>query len=272
MGLRAALEQATHPVVIRRRLPPPFAAARIYASTEGGLRYLARAMTQADPVLLRLVSEVVQAGDTVWDVGANVGLFSFAAAVAAGPSGSVLAVEPDAVMAGLLRRSAALNKGHAPVEVLPSAISDELSVARFNVARRNRSTSYLDGFGTSEAGGVRSTELALTVTLDWLARRFPAPDVLKIDVEGAELAVLAGGPSVLRGRPSVICEVSQDEAAVGELLRAHGYAVYDGDLLAADRVPVAIAPFNTLAMAAAGMQSRTGPGQAASPCPAAGSA
>ena len=39
------------------------------------------------------------------------------------------------------------------------------------------------------AGGVRSTRLVPTVTLDWLAARFPAPDVLKIDVEGAELAL-----------------------------------------------------------------------------------
>ncbi len=110
---------------------------------------------------------------------------------------------------------------------------------------------------------MRSTELALTVTLDWLAHRFPAPDVLKIDVEGAELAVLAGGPSVLAADLGYLRGQS-GRVAVGELLRAHGYAVYDGDLLAADRVPVAIAPFNTLAMAAAGVRSRTGPGQAAS--------
>ncbi|HEX9529020.1 MAG TPA: hypothetical protein VF951_16095, partial [Streptosporangiaceae bacterium] len=50
------------------------------------------------------------------------------------------------------RRSAAVNSGHAPVDVLPAAVSDGLSVARFHVARRNRSTNHLDGFGTSQAG------------------------------------------------------------------------------------------------------------------------
>jgi FkbM family methyltransferase len=230
-------------------MPPPFSGARIYVSTEGGLRYLARPMAETDPALLRLAAEFVRPGSTVWDIGANVGLFSFASAVAAGAGGRVLAVEPDPVMAGLLRRSAAANSGHAPVEVLPAAISDELSVARFHVARRNRATDHLDGFGSGQGGGVRSTQLVLTVTLDWLAARFPAPDVIKIDVEKAELAVLVGGSRVLAQSPTIICEVAgQNTAAVWDLLNAHGYAILDGDLLPAQRTPLAAAPFNTLAI------------------------
>jgi FkbM family methyltransferase len=97
------------------------------------LRYIGRGMKRVDPALLRLAAETVRHGDTVWDIGANLGLFSFAAAVAAGPCGRVLALEPDAVMAGLLRRSAAVNGGHAPVDVLPAAVSDEESVARFHM-------------------------------------------------------------------------------------------------------------------------------------------
>lgn len=249
MPLRSALERATHRFVVRRRLPPPFSVARIYVSTEGGLRYLARGMAQADPALLRLASEVVRPGSTVWDIGANVGLFSFAAAVAAGPSGRVLAVEPDLLMAGLLRRSAAVNEGHAPVEVVPVAVADQLSVARFHVARRNRSANHLDGYGSSQTGGVRSTDLVLTVTLDWLADQFPAPDVIKIDVEDAEVAVLAGGARVLGKSPAVICEVSaRNAAAVGDLLVSRGYAIYDGDRPERERVPMTTAPFNTLAL------------------------
>jgi FkbM family methyltransferase len=253
MGMRAVFERATHRIVVPRRMPPPFSGARIYVSTEGGLRYLARAMADTDPALLRLAAEVVRPGSTVWDVGANVGLFSFASAAAAGPGGRVLAVEPDPVMAGLLRRSAAVNSGLAPVEVLPAAISEELSVARFHVARRNRATNHLDGFGSGKIGSVRTTQLVLTVTLDWLAARFPAPDVIKIDVEEAELAVLAGGSRVLQQSPTVICEVAgQNTAAVWDLLTAHGYAVYDGDLLPGQRSRLAAAPFNTLAISRAG--------------------
>lgn len=255
MSLRLALERVTHRMVVRRRLPPPFVGARIYVSTEGGLRYLARPMTQVDPALLRLAAEVVRPGDTVWDIGANMGLFSFAAAVAAGPEGRVLAVEADTDLAGLLRRSADGDTGrrHAPVEILPAAVSDELSVERFHIARRNRATNHLAGFGSAMAGGVRATRLVPTVTLDWLAERFPAPDVLKVDVEGAERAVLTGGARVLAASPAVICEVSgQNTAAVSSILTGHGYRLYDGEDVPGDRVPVEAAPFNTLAIAASG--------------------
>jgi len=253
MSMRAALEQASHRFVIRRRLPPPFAAAQIYASTEGGLRYLRPRMDRVDPALLRLVAETVRPGDTVWDIGANIGLFSFAAAVAAGPGGHVLSVEADTVLVGLLRRSAAAGTRYAPVEVLPAAVAEECGVARFFIAKRNRSTSHLDGFGTTQTGGIRTTELVPTIALDWLASHFPRPDVIKIDVEGAEARVLSGGPAVLRAHPRIICEVAKENAAeVSDLLAASGYTLYDGGQPPNQRLPASEAPPNTLAIGGPG--------------------
>jgi len=252
MLLRSAAEQASHRIVFRRRLPSPFSGGRMYVSSEGGLRYLRGSMAKVDPALLRLASEFVKPGDVVWDIGANLGLFSFAASMAAGPGGQVLAVEADTELTGLLRRSASANaRRGAPVEVLPSAVSDQVSVARFQIARRNRSTSHLAGYGTTMAGGLRSSQLVPSVTLDWLADRFPAPDVVKIDVEGAELAVLTGAGTVLAGHPVILCEVGGDNArAVADLLTGHGYRLFDGDRPPGQRVPVRAAPYNTLAVAA----------------------
>jgi FkbM family methyltransferase len=249
MAARRFAESTTHRLVLRRRLPPPFEKVRIYASSEGGLRYLRPNLKGVDPPLLRLVSDVVRPGNNVWDVGANVGLFSFAAAAAAGPSGYVLAVEPDAMLVGLLRRTAAASRGHAEVDVMPVAIADDLAVGRFNIARRNRSTSHLDGFGTSQTGGLRSTQLVPTVTLNWLAANFPAPDLIKIDVEGAEMKVLNGGAHILRTASVVICEVAGHSApAVAGLLSSYGYTLYDGALSAEQRIPVSAAPPTTLAV------------------------
>jgi FkbM family methyltransferase len=246
---RTVLEKLTHRLTFRRYLPRPFRQASIYISSEGGLRYLRPSMTSVDPDLLGLAAEVVKPGDTVWDVGANVGLFSFAAAAAAGASGRVLAVEPDTVLVGLLRKSANRNHSIAPVEILPTALADEVGVNRFHIAQRNRSTSHLDGFGTSQTGGVRSTELVPTVTLDWLADYFPLPRVLKIDVEAAELAVLRGGARVLSSSPTVICEVAGDNAvSVGDLLSGYGYTLYDAHQSYGRRIPTDEAPPDTLAI------------------------
>jgi FkbM family methyltransferase len=255
--MRAIAERATHRLVFRRRMPPPFATSAFYASTEGGLRYLRPRLRGVDPGLLGLAAELVRPGHVVWDIGANLGLFSFAAAAAAGPHGHVLAVEPDAALVRLLRRSAALcvrrsqalQQPCAVVDVLPAAVADGLAVARFHIARRNRATSYLDGFGTTQTGGVRVTDLVPTVTLDWLAANFPPPDVIKIDVEGAEAMVLAGSGQVLCQQPAIICEVagSNSETVAGVLAR-HGYSLYDGDLPPTQRVPLTVAPPTTLAV------------------------
>jgi precorrin-6B methylase 2 len=77
-------------------------------------------MTGVDPALLRLAAEVVGPGDTVWDIGASLGLFSIAAAVAAGPAGHVLAVEPDTALVRLLRRSATANRDQVRASLLPT--------------------------------------------------------------------------------------------------------------------------------------------------------
>jgi FkbM family methyltransferase len=249
MRLRSALERSTHRLVVRRRLPRPFAAGRIYASTEGGLRYLRPDMGKVDPRLLGLVGEIIRPGDVVWDIGANLGLFTFAAAVAAGPTGRVVAVEPDPLMVTMLHRSAELNRGHAQVDVLAAAVSDTVGIERFHIARRNRSTSHLDGFGSTQTGGVRAVHLVPTVTLDWLAQQLPAPVVVKIDVEAAEVKTLAAAASVLGRRPRIICETAaENAAAVREILTPYDYTFYDADQPASRRRPERLPAANTLAV------------------------
>lgn len=255
-NFRATAERVTHRLVVRRRLPPPFAASAIYVSTEGGLGYLRPRLRGVDPALLRLAAELVHPGHVVWDIGANLGLFSFAAAAATGGSGRVLAVEPDLALVGLLRRSATRSQRRAAgsrrpcaaVDVLPAAVTGNLAVARFHLARRERATRHPDGFGIGLTGGFRATELVPAVTLDWLAASFQPPDVIKIDVEGAEATVLAGAAQVLHRHPVIVCEVAvRNSETVAEILGQHGYTLYDGDQPPRYRVPLTVAPPITLA-------------------------
>ncbi len=247
---RGLAEAATHRFVFRRKLPPPYQQVRIFVSSESGLRYLKPRLTNVDPSLLRLVTEFVRRGSTVWDIGANVGLFAFTAAQRSGSEGRVVAVEADTWNVALLRRSALQRTASdsASVDVVPAAVSDGVGFARFHIAVRSRSTNHLDGYGTTQTGGVRQTHIVPTVTLDHLLNYFPAPDVVKIDIEGAEALALAGATSVLKLCPVILCEVAAENAdAVRDLLVPHGYRFYDGDL-AGLRSPVDHPPYSTVAL------------------------
>src|SRR6266850_1933144 len=91
--LRRLAERLSRGVVLRRHLPSDFQRLPLYVTPEAGLRHWAD-LSSVDRHLLRMVRELVRPG-VVWDVGANVGLFAFSAAAIAGPSGLVLAIEPD---------------------------------------------------------------------------------------------------------------------------------------------------------------------------------
>ncbi len=247
--LRVMVERLSRGRVFRHRFPQTFGGCRMYVSPECGLHYW---LGVGPENLLKNAAETVAPGQVVWDVGANMGLFSFAAAGLAGPKGRVYAFEPDARLVGLLRRSARLNPGAAAVEVIPCAISDAISLARLNIAQRSRAANFLDGFGSTQTGGVRETNLVVTASLDWMATQIPPPDVLKIDVEGAELGVFRGAMCLLRSkRPIILFEASGDSGTeIAPMLLNLGYKLYDSDLPASQRQPLTRPAYNTLAVPA----------------------
>jgi FkbM family methyltransferase len=247
--MRTIAERGSRSVVLKRRLPARFGGDTLFVSPGALLKLWWPVLEATDPALFAWVSEFVADGDVVWDIGANVGLFAFAAAARAGASGRVVAVEADIWLANLLRRSARPSKQRAPVDVLPVAVSDAVDVASFQIAERGRAANFLaDACGSSQAGGIRETQQVMSVTLDWLLERFPAPNVLKIDVEGAELQALSQAQRLLaQVRPVILCEVRERHTeAISELLHAHSYTLYD--LAARRREPLKLAAFNTLAL------------------------
>ncbi|HVT18452.1 MAG TPA: FkbM family methyltransferase [Thermoanaerobaculia bacterium] len=216
------------------------------------MRFWRRDLRRVDPLLFRLAHELVQPGSIVWDIGANVGLFAFAAAFLAGRSGSVLAIEADDWLAALLRKSTlSLPANHARIDVLTTGVAAATSIADFCLAQRGRAANHLASVtGSTQAGGVRSVQKVVTVTLDWLLDWFPPPHLVKLDVEGAELECLRGANQLLtRERPALICEISSENApGVGCLLSGHGYTLYDAEKSLNDRVPLEIPAWNTIAV------------------------
>ena len=144
--------------------------------------------------LRRLYGDVVTPGDLVFDIGAHVGNRARAFAAL---GCRVVALEPQPDFAKVLRRLFA----RTPlVTVVEAAVSDR--VGRVGLAISDRTpmvTTMVEPWRRARAtepgfGGVtwnRQIEVEST-TLDRLAEQFGSPAFVKIDVEGAECAVLAG--------------------------------------------------------------------------------
>ena len=251
MDLRHAFEILGRNVSYVRKLPVEYGGGHCVVSPEAGLRYLGR-IASADPVLLELSRLLVQKNDIVWDIGANVGLFSVAASFFAGPAGEVISVEPDNWLVGLLRRTASLRNRdrQSPIEVIPCAVSSEETLAKFCIAERGRSSNALEGLGSTQMGGVRETNTVATIRLDWLLERRKSPALIKVDVEGAEAAVLSGATKLLTAvRPLLIIEVAgENAAAVTSSLASAHYQLFDGEATLSFEHPVPEACWNTIAI------------------------
>lgn len=244
--IKRFVSRAGHGRSFLRRLPPDLGGCYFPASLEGGAKFLKPDLHRADEVLTRFAQDYVQPGSRVWDIGANVGLFTFTAAGLAGPQGEVVALEADSWLVGNLRKAATANTGRgAPVAVLPVAASDSFGVAEFNIAKTARATNFLTiGGGSTTTGGVREKQLVPTMPLDALLARFAAPRVLKIDVEGAEEFVLRGAGAVLRSRPTLLLEVLPAHSrAIHALLEPLSYSYID----AITRAVVELPTFNVIA-------------------------
>lgn len=236
MPIRKFAEHLSRGVVFRRRLPPPFRRLPIYVTPEAGLRYWSR-MSQVDQLLYSMAEELVNPGAVVWDVGANVGLFSFCAAALAGQSGFVLALEPDCWLASLISRSAqAVDRSQyhsAEVQVLCASVSDSCRISKLEVAERARASNHLvEAVGSTQASATRFTQPTVSLTLDSLLECFPPPSVLKIDVETHETRVLLGAERLLReARPKIWCEVSPENSdAVTSRLLSAGYDLFGAEI------------------------------------------
>jgi predicted RNA methylase len=133
---------------------------------------------------------------TAYDVGAAIGYDSLAIARRSG--GEVVAFEADPGIAERFRTNLALNPELRP----------RIQLERSRVGRGGDSTVALDDLVTSA--------------------RFPIPSLLKIDVEGEEIEVLAGGRELLRRHhPAVVLETHSEalEDECREVLEDHGYRV-----------------------------------------------
>jgi FkbM family methyltransferase len=151
---------------------------------------------------LAVLSGVWEPGRTFVDVGANLGLYAHAAKRR---GMRVVAVEPHPQLAGNLRRLLGRK-----VTVLPVALSDRPGQASLYLpSYQGRDLEARSSLEITANRGLAQREIKVeTTTLDALALRDVA--VIKIDVEGHELAVLRGGRRLIeRDRPALLVEIEE---------------------------------------------------------------
>lgn len=251
MMLRKLAERLSREKIFIRRLPSKFSKTPLFVSPDAQLKYLKLGVKAFDKELLDITLECVNKGDVVWDIGANVGVFTFAAASIIGTKGRVLSVEPDIWLANLIQKSTRLRENqNLSVDVLPAAIANNCSIETFLVAARGRASNVLaKAGGRSQMGGYREKNFVPTFSLDELLKISEKPNFIKIDVEGAEVSVLKGAKKILsESRPVIYCEVGPEyRAEVTEIFHSFQYKVFDGNLSKVSRFDNEKCAFNTLA-------------------------
>lgn len=209
-----------------RRLPLEFGHLPIVVSPDSQLKYLRPGRAAFDATLLDAIATIVRSGDNVWDVGANVGVFTVASA-GISRTGQFVAVEADSWLVGLLRRTSLLSANRLfDISVLPFAAYSHAGTEEFLIARRGRAANHLVAVaGSTQTGGERERVCVPTLPLDVLLNRFQAPHLVKIDVEGGEVEVLKGMTRTLaEARPRVFLEVaSANQNEVDSIFERSGY-------------------------------------------------
>lgn len=167
--------------------------------------------------IVLLLNKLLKPGMVAVDVGANIGEITMAAANRVGPSGKVFAFEPMSPLFARLQEHVESNNLDQ-VTTVQCGLSDQTGSAQlFSASETFHDGTEHKGLGTLYSSTARATpsEIIKIDTLDRFIEDndLAQVDLIKIDVEGAELPVLKGASNVLgRFHPYLIIEI-QDEAS-----------------------------------------------------------
>lgn len=173
----------------------------------------AKTFSTKEPETLEWIDSIPQ-GSVLWDVGANIGLYS----VYAGKRRNcrVWAFEPSVFNLELLARNIFANGLTDQVCIVPLALSDQLGASQMRMTTTEWGGA-LSTFGQNfgwDGEAIRQVFVFQTIGLSMedavQKMAIPKPDYIKMDVDGLEHFILKGGPAVLRGVKGILIEVNDD--------------------------------------------------------------
>ena len=157
-----------------------------------------------DPRIAAVIDRYVKPGMAVVDIGANIGCLTMLLASLVGPSGLVVAVEPNPENVKLLEASRRVN-GFDQVLVIQAAAGRQTGLLALNVSHSNGMTGDLPG----KLDAIFASSPVPCFALDAILPKDRRIGFIKIDAEGAELNALIGlSETIVRDRPVIVSEFS----------------------------------------------------------------
>lgn len=189
-----------------------------------------------EPELNRLIVQICEIFQpkVFWDIGANLGWFTWLVISRTGLQQAVL-FEALPLNASLLRKTIGKNSLHN-ITVIEAAVSDRCGKTLFVVDEQSGATSQIkeifDSSGESAIAhtyGINSEIMVRTTNLDSeILNGMPVPDLIKMDIEEAEMLALRGATNLLSlGRSLIVFECHRREAI--DLLKEINWSVYQVD-------------------------------------------
>lgn len=194
---------------------------------------------------IHFIKYFISKGDTIFDIGANVGRFTAYAAPLVGSEGKIYSFEPLAFPRKVLRHMRAM-KRLRQVNIVDLALSDIKKNENITIPLKNgwKPKTAMAFLGTGNLKGSSQEQVKIdTIDNFCVSKNINRLEFIKCDVEGHELKVFLGGARTLvKFKPTIYCEIDQsfctynkiDFNTVFEMLKEIGYLCYlpDNDRLA----------------------------------------
>lgn len=177
-------------------------------------KFRANSFSVKEPETLLWI-EKMQPGETFWDIGANVGIYSIYAAKK--QNVQVVAFEPSLLNLEILLRNVLANDLSSKITLFPLALSDKNAVQQLFMSKsdfiwggaHNSMGENVGQDGKELLKPIISSQISISMDSCLEVFKLEQPDYVKIDVDGLEMMVLTGGEKTFQKVKSVLIEVDQ---------------------------------------------------------------
>jgi FkbM family methyltransferase len=177
---------------------------------------------------MAILKSLIWLGDSVADIGANLGVYTKELSVLVGPSGRVYSCEPIIenyyILESVTRKVRLSN-----VHLINAAVGSEVGKRQMVIPDLDGFTGYYQAhFSLTDERGVSETVEVVTIEELWKRELFSRLDFIKCDVEGAELTVVEGAMSLIEAQlPAWLMEVSRNTSSeIFAIFKTLGYRAF----------------------------------------------